>query len=81
MLAIIAQEIFDGMIHKELQVTHSVYLKFLLLNRPELTRSNADVILVDEAQDLNPVEPCALDSCFVDGLHMGDVCQHLCVIV
>lgn len=43
-----AQELFDKMLHGEIEVTHDWYLKQFQLSQPKLT---ADYILFDEGQD------------------------------
>ncbi|MCC6702841.1 MAG: ATP-dependent helicase [Fluviicola sp.] len=43
-----AQELFDKMLHSEIEVTHDWYLKQFQLSQPKLT---ADYILFDEGQD------------------------------
>ena len=47
-----AKQIWDDMVSKKLDCTHSFYLKLYQLSKPVL---NQDIIMLDEAQDANPV--------------------------
>jgi hypothetical protein len=62
-------------LHGRLRFTHDHYLKMYQLSRPRL---EADYLLVDEAQDLNPVvQALVADQTHAQVLLVGDRCQQL----
>jgi hypothetical protein len=48
----IANSLWSNMVNKKIRPTHSFYLKYYQLSKPNLS---CDIILLDEAQDVNPV--------------------------
>jgi F-box protein 18 (helicase) len=57
-------------------ITHSFYLKIYQLSEPDLSE-NFDYIMVDEAQDLNPVVLAILDKQDIPIIRVGDVHQSI----
>lgn len=66
--------VFDEMMNGECSVSHSLYLKLFQLSRPKL---DFDCIMVDEAQDLNPVVVDVLDSQECEVILVGDPHQSI----
>jgi F-box protein 18 (helicase) len=66
--------IFDEMMHGDCVVSHSLYLKLFQLNNPVLP---FDCIMVDEAQDLNPVVVDVLDKQECEIILVGDPHQSI----
>ncbi|KAK9828553.1 hypothetical protein WJX72_000718 [[Myrmecia] bisecta] len=64
-----------------IQFTHNTYLKLFVLTQPELkhpyTHRPYDVILVDEAQDLNPITFQMIDRQPCTKIYVGDPHQHI----
>jgi superfamily I DNA/RNA helicase len=70
------QAIWESMLHKGagLPLGHDGYLKLWALSEP---RANVDYILVDEAQDLNPVLLGVLRNLFCPVVYVGDPYQQI----
>ena len=70
------QSVWDAMRHKgnELPLSHDGYLKLWALSQP---RSNVDYIMVDEAQDLNPVVLGVLRRMACPIIYVGDPYQQI----
>jgi hypothetical protein len=64
-----ALNIMDDMVNGESPVSHSLYLKLFQLSQPFLPYN---VIMVDEAQDLNPVVTAILDMQPAEIVKVGD---------
>lgn len=69
-----ALSILNAMIHGDSPVSHSLYLKLFQLNKPVLPY---DVIMIDEAQDLNPVVMDILNVQDAELIKVGDPYQSI----
>lgn len=73
-----AQKLWEEMIcldSRKIPITHDVYLKLYQLFRPRI--SNVDCIMLDEAQDANPVILHILERQDVQKIYVGDTHQQI----
>lgn len=69
-----ARRAWDDIVNKRgrLRFEHDHYLKIFSLSKPQL---NVDLLLVDEAQDLNPAVKAIVDAQHCQVILVGDRCQ------
>ncbi|KRW83718.1 UvrD-helicase domain-containing protein [Marinobacter sp. P4B1] len=78
-LAKIATRLWDAMIdpaQTRVRATHDTYLKLFQLQRPDFSRQ-FDILIVDEAQDVNPVTQAIIDDQQLPVVLIGDPHQSI----